>query len=108
VAVSIRLIGKREAAITIAMWFHTCTIAWASLPLLLGWPEPLQTPSLPEAALLLGVAVTSFTYQLLMTRGLQLLPAAQASAVGFLQVGYLSVTEGSLWSVMTHRVWPGP
>ena len=43
--------------------------------------------SWPQLALLGGVSLSSFTSQLLMTRSLQLLPAAQQSAISFLQVG---------------------
>jgi drug/metabolite transporter (DMT)-like permease len=88
VSVIIRLIGKSEPALTIALWFHTVSIAVCAPPLLLlGWPEAPVLPSWPQLALLGGVSLSSFTSQLLMTRSLQLLPAAQQSAISFLQVG---------------------
>jgi hypothetical protein len=68
------------------MWFHTCTIIMCTLPLALGWPQAPVLPLAGDMLLLLGVALTSFAGQLLMTRGLQLIPAAQASTTSFAQV----------------------
>jgi drug/metabolite transporter (DMT)-like permease len=87
VSVIIRLIGKSEPALTIALWFHTVSITVSAPPLLLlGWPQAPVLPSWREVALLGGVSLSSFLSQLLMTRSLQLLPAAQQSAISFLQV----------------------
>jgi drug/metabolite transporter (DMT)-like permease len=72
-----------------AVWFHTVSVSICVLPLLLGWPQAAVLPSWPQAALLAGVSSSSFFSQLLMTRSLQLLPAAQASAISFIQVGHV-------------------
>jgi hypothetical protein len=87
VAVSaIRLIGRGEASVTVALWFHTSTVVMAAIPLAVGWPQQAVVPLPGDLVLLLGVALSSFCGQLLMTRGLQLIPAAQASAASFAQV----------------------
>jgi hypothetical protein len=86
VSIIVRLIGKSESTITINLWFHTCTLAWCTVPLALGWPQAPLLPNWGETAMLAGVCLTSFVSQNCMVRGFQLLPAAQASAISFLQV----------------------
>jgi drug/metabolite transporter (DMT)-like permease len=92
--ITVRVIGKREAALTVAMHFHTFTIALSALPLLLGWPAPAVAPTLREAALLVAIAATSFVALLLLTRGLQLYGAARVAAINFSQVVY---SYGARW-----------
>lgn len=70
----------------VALWFHTATLATSSLPLAVGWPQRGVLPAGGDAALLLGVAACSFLGQLLITRGMQVLSAAKASAINFMQV----------------------
>ncbi len=83
---AVRLVGEAEPAITVAMWMHSCTLVICVLPLALGWPEPTVLPRGSDALALLGMALTSFAGQLLMTRGLQLIPAGLAQATSFAQV----------------------
>jgi hypothetical protein len=59
----------------------------AAIPLALGVPNKPALLSPADASLMLGVAATSFVAQLLSTRGLQLVVAAKAAAMGFTQVG---------------------
>jgi drug/metabolite transporter (DMT)-like permease len=86
VSIIVRCIGKAESTITINLWFHTCTLGWCFLPLAAAWPQGPVLPTWGEAAMLAGVCLISFASQNLMVRGYQLLPAAQASAITFLQV----------------------
>lgn len=88
VSYAIRRIAKSEPALVVALWFHTSTLVLFTLPLLLGFPNHAVVPIPRDAGLLVGVAATSFTAQILMTRGLQLTPAAKAAAMGFTQVVY--------------------
>lgn len=82
----IRMIGKEEPALVVALWFHTATLVVSSLPLAVGWPQPAVAMSGAEWGLLLSVAGTSFMGQLLMTRGFQLMPASRASSINMTQV----------------------
>ncbi|WIA35490.1 hypothetical protein OEZ86_003920 [Tetradesmus obliquus] len=82
-SLTIRLIGNKEPAAVIAIWFHTCTMCLTAIPLALGWPSRFALVSRGDAGLLLGVAATSSVAQLLNTRGLQLVVAAKAAAMGF-------------------------
>lgn len=86
--VSIRYIGKAESALVIALWYHMATVAMSTVPLIAGFPTPAIWPSVTDNLLLVGVAVTSFVGQVLLTRGFQLETAARASAVNFTQVVY--------------------
>jgi hypothetical protein len=58
----------------------------AAMPLALGIPNKLVLLSAGDSALMLGVAATNFVAQLLSTRGLQIVVAAKAAAMGFTQV----------------------
>jgi drug/metabolite transporter (DMT)-like permease len=71
----------------VALWFHSATLVLSSIPLAVGWPQHATLPSLPDLGATLGVALTSFWGQLLLTRGFQLLDASKAAAINFTQVG---------------------
>ncbi|KAG2494367.1 hypothetical protein HYH03_007424 [Edaphochlamys debaryana] len=86
--ISIRLVGKSEPSLVLAVYFHTCAAASSVLPLALGVPQHAVLPSGRQWALLLGVAATSFWGQILIGRGFQLLAAGRASAINFTQVVY--------------------
>jgi hypothetical protein len=58
----------------------------AAIPLALGLPNKFVLLSAGDNALMLGIAATSFVAQLLSTRGLQIVVAAKAAAMGFTQV----------------------
>ncbi|KAI8475084.1 MAG: hypothetical protein J3K34DRAFT_406007 [Monoraphidium minutum] len=88
VAFSIRRIGRSEAALTVALAFHSCTLVMSSPTLALSWPAPAVLPAPRDWGLLVAIALTSFAAQLLLTRSFQLLPAGRASAMGFTSVIY--------------------
>ncbi|KAF8062013.1 SEPTIN3 [Scenedesmus sp. PABB004] len=88
-ALCVRRIGKREAALTVALWFHTATVVLMAPLLAAGWPQPATAMAPRDCVLLAGIACSSFCAQLLMTRAVQLVAAARAAAVGF---------TGVLWS----------
>jgi len=80
--VTVRRIGTREDPLVIVFWFPLAATP-LSLPAVLPvwqWPTPW------EWVLLLGVGVATQAAQVFMTRGLQLEPAARATAVSYLQV----------------------
>jgi drug/metabolite transporter (DMT)-like permease len=84
--ISIRYIGRSEPALVVATWFHTATLMISSIPLAAGWPDKAVVPSVGDAALLVAVALSSFSAQLYLTRGFQLESATRASATNFTQV----------------------
>lgn len=104
VAFSIRRIGSSEAALTIALAFHSCTLALSAPPLALSWPQRPVAPSPHEALLLVLIAFTSFLAQLLLTRSFQLLPASRASAIGFTSVVYGHILGMALFG--ERLTWP--
>lgn len=85
---AIRLIGKKETPLTVAVWFHTSAVTHSALLLAVGWPRPAVWPRLIDWACLLGIAMSSFTANILLNRGFQLDKAAVASAVNYTQVIY--------------------
>jgi drug/metabolite transporter (DMT)-like permease len=83
---AIRKLGSLEPAPVVAMAFHTATLGLSVGPLALGWPQRPVLPGARDCGLLLGVAVTSFFAQLLLTRSLQRSAAALVSGISFSQV----------------------
>ena len=69
------------------MWFHTSGVVTSVVPLLLGFPRAAALPGPGDAAALLGIVCCSFWAQLLLSQGLQLLPASKAAAINYSQVG---------------------
>jgi drug/metabolite transporter (DMT)-like permease len=86
--ISVRVIGKREAPLTVAMYFHTVSFLSATIPLLLGIPEVPVLPSVNNVFKLGGLISCSFIAQLLVNRGIQLEEASRAAAVNYTQVVY--------------------
>jgi drug/metabolite transporter (DMT)-like permease len=86
--ISVRVIGKREAPLTVAMYFHTVSFLSATIPLLLGIPESPVLPSVNNVFKLGGLISCSFIAQLLVNRGIQLEEASRAAAVNYTQVVY--------------------
>ncbi|KAL4420523.1 hypothetical protein ABPG75_010179 [Micractinium tetrahymenae] len=84
--ICIRLIGKREHPLTVAMYFHCFAFLSSVIPLAAGYPEPAVLPSPVQLALLVGIACGSFGGNLLVNRAFQLELAAKASALNFSQV----------------------
>jgi hypothetical protein len=80
------VISDRSSILVALQAFHTASLIISSGPLLAGWPQKARVPEEYDAGLLVGVAVTSFFAQLLMTRSLQLTAAARVSSTSFTQV----------------------
>lgn len=88
VYILIRVIGKRESALTVAAWFHTVSTISSAVPLMLGVPQRAVLPSLITVIRLASLVLCSFTAQLLMSRGVQIVPASKAAAMNYSQVVY--------------------
>jgi drug/metabolite transporter (DMT)-like permease len=85
---TIRVIGKKASAISIAVWFHTAALTHASILLALGWPRPAVWPTLLDWGCLTAIAISSFSANILLNRGFQIETAAVGSAVNTTQVIY--------------------
>lgn len=88
---SIKALGQNEEPVVMSMWFHAVAGLASVVPLLLGLPRRTMLPNAQQAALLLGVIVTSFFGQLLISRGFQLLSPSLAAAINLTQVRMLAV-----------------
>jgi drug/metabolite transporter (DMT)-like permease len=80
--VTVRRLGSAENPLVIVFYFPLVTVP-ATIPFVIPvavWPTAW------EWLVLLGVGVSTQIAQVSITRGLQLLPAARASAVGYLQI----------------------
>jgi drug/metabolite transporter (DMT)-like permease len=89
--VLIRRIRDRESPLVMVFYFPLVTVPLA-LPFAVAqwvWPTPT------EWLLLLGLGVATQMAQVHMTRGLVLVPAGRATAVGYLQV-VLAAVWGAL------------
>lgn len=82
----------------VALWFHLTTICLTVWPLLFGLPEHARLVASHDCLLLLGIALTSFSAQLMMTRSFQITTAARAAAVGF--------TGQFLFLILVQQGWP--
>ena len=63
----------------------------------MGLPQAVL-PSLKEWALLGGISVASFIYQLTLNRGFQLESAAKASAMNYTQASNRQIVPSYMWS----------
>ena len=86
VMVALRKLGTRERTMTSTLWYHATSVLVASGPLLCGWPRSPVVPQGRDWVWVGLVVATSFFGALLQTRGVQLLPAAEATAIKYLQV----------------------
>lgn len=85
--VTIRRMSSSEHPLVIVFYFPLVTVP-VTIPFVIPvavWPQGW------EWAVLLGVGVTTQIAQVYMTRGLQLVPAARATAVGYLQIVFAGV-----------------
>jgi drug/metabolite transporter (DMT)-like permease len=85
--VSVRSLGRSEHPLVIVFWFPLVAIPM-SLPWMLHHPV-LPTP--PELLGLLGVGLFTQLGQIGLTQGLTRLPAAQATAIGYVQVAFAAL-----------------
>jgi len=89
--VTIRVIGKRVGALSLAGWFHACSTIMGAASMLAHWPLAPVSPSNTEWALLLLLAMTSFFGQLSLNFGYSNLPTLTASAMYYLMVVWSAV-----------------
>ena len=89
--VTIRTIGKRVGALSLAGWFHACSMVMGAISMLARWPLAPVMPSPTEWALLILLAVTSFFGQLSLNYGYSHLPTLVASAMYYLMVVWSAV-----------------
>ena len=89
--VTIRTIGKRVGALSLAGWFHACSTVIGAVSMLARWPLAPVMPSPTEWALLILLAATSFFGQLSLNYGYSHLPTLVASAMYYLMVVWSAV-----------------
>ena len=100
---TIRMIGKKETPLTVAVWFHTSALIHSWVFVIIGWPHPAVWPNLLDCACLLGISIMSFSANILLNRGFQTESAAIASGVNMTQVlyseliGILILHEKAYW-----------
>lgn len=97
--ITVRRSSAHDHPLVIVFYFPLVAVP-VTLPLAL--PE-LVWPSGVEWWLLLGVGITTQLGQVAMTRGLALLPAARATALGYAQIVFAIV-----WQVACFGEWPSP
>ena len=85
--VSVRELGRSEHPQVIVLWFPLISLP-LSLPLVILHPT---MPTLPELGWLLGVGLFTQLGQIGLTQGLTRLPAAQATAIGYVQVAFAAL-----------------
>jgi drug/metabolite transporter (DMT)-like permease len=90
--VSIRKIGKKEDALTIAAYFHSISLATSIVGM--GLFAPPVVPGLVDTVYMVSIASCSFLAQLLISRGFQLTSVAVGSAVNYVQVVFGAVFGG--------------
>lgn len=84
--ITIRIIGTREPALVLSMWFHTTAMV-SSIPCLAAsWPDPAVWPTVVEWVILTGIGLSSFSGQMVLSRGFQLLSGAKASGINMTQL----------------------
>jgi drug/metabolite transporter (DMT)-like permease len=89
--VIVRRVARSEAPLVIVFWFALVSLV-GSVPFVVVDPV---LPSLPVLVVLLGVGVTTYLGQILITLGLQRERAGRAMAVAYLQVAF-----AALWGLM--------
>lgn len=98
--VSVRWLSSSEHPLVIVFYFPLVTVP-ATVPFLaLGavWPRGW------EWLVLLGIGVTTQIAQVYMTKGLQLVPAGRATAIGYTQIVF-AATWGALFFAEIPDVW---
>jgi drug/metabolite transporter (DMT)-like permease len=95
---TVRDLRRTEHPLVIVFWFGLVMIPFAIVPALASWVAP--TPR--EWAVLLLVALSALLGQVFLTRGLSLLPAGRAMAVGYVQVAF-----AALWGLLFFGDVPG-
>lgn len=94
---AIRLIGQKESSLTIAVWFHVSAFTHSTFLLLLGLPDGPIIPGFRDWLCLIGIAIASFSANILLNRGFQVENAALASAVNYTQVIYAHIIGAAIF-----------
>jgi len=98
--VTVRRLSRSEPPTRIVFYF-----ALIAAPLVWSW----QTPSLPAALGLVGVAVAATLGQLALTRGLSLAPASSMGVFGYSAVVFGAAYGWLLWAEpLTPGTMPAP
>jgi drug/metabolite transporter (DMT)-like permease len=92
--VTVRRLSRSEPPTRIVFYFALIAAAISAVPLLWSW----QTPSLPAALGLVGVAVAATLGQLALTRGLSLAPASSMGVFGYSAVVFGAAYGWLLWA----------
>ena len=101
---TLRIIGKKESSLTVALWFHLTAVAHSSFILLAGWSSPAVWPTLRDCGFLFTIAVCSFFANILLNRGFQVENAALVSGIKLSQllyshlIGILIFHEKEAWN----------
>lgn len=101
---TLRIIGKKESSLTIALWFHLTAVAHSSTILATGWPVAAVWPTLRDWGFMSVIAVCSFLANILLNRGFQVENAALVSGVKLTQllyshlIGIIIFKEKEEWS----------
>ncbi|GAX73209.1 hypothetical protein CEUSTIGMA_g662.t1 [Chlamydomonas eustigma] len=87
-ALCVKMIGDREHALSIAIWFHLLVSITSGVPVFLSWhsAQGMPYPTVWEMEMMILIAIMSFIAQLFATRSLQLLPVYLALCFTFLSV----------------------
>ncbi len=62
--ISIRLIGNKEPALVMSVWFHSTALASCIVPLIFSYPSPAVWPQPVDCAILVAIAFSSFFGQM--------------------------------------------
>eukprot|EP01025_Chloroclados_australasicus_P032155 TRINITY_DN3252_c5_g1_i1.p1 TRINITY_DN3252_c5_g1~~TRINITY_DN3252_c5_g1_i1.p1 ORF type:complete len:432 (-),score=35.56 TRINITY_DN3252_c5_g1_i1:1442-2737(-) len=93
--IMIRLIGKQENTVTVALWFHTTSL-FGVIPVIVGYPRKAVWPGPYEIFILGVISLGSFFGQIMLTRGFQQDKASRIAAINYLQVVF-SYAWGALF-----------
>jgi drug/metabolite transporter (DMT)-like permease len=96
--ITVRDLRRTEHALVVVFWFAAVMIPVSALPAAWLWVSPTKG----EWAILLAVAISAQFGQIFLTRGLAVLPAGRAMAVGYVQVAFAVV-----WGVIFFGDVPG-
>lgn len=91
--VTVRRLSRSEPPTRIVFYFALIATAISAVPLTWSW----QTPSLPAAVGLVGIAVAATLGQLSLTRGLSLAPASRMGVFGYSAVVFGAAYGWLLW-----------
>jgi drug/metabolite transporter (DMT)-like permease len=101
--ITVRHLRHQHNALLVVFYFPLVTVP-LSLPFALpAWVPPTAM----EWLLLLGVGVTTQIGQVYLTRGLQLEPAARATAIGYLQIIFATVWGYLIFQQLPHLLGVG-